>query len=361
MASAFKHGNPGCNASSPCTCGCTWHVAVTVTNCDGTPDSGASVSLTGPGGFSASGGTNSSGVYSVAVPGTGTYTATVGSQSGSVTLSGTTCTTGTVAICAPTFGVPFGQVCVTVVGCNNTPIVGVSVTATQSGVTVNSGTTNSSGVACFCVPSGHTTTFAVTAPPSRYGTGSTTGTVTACPSSPANFTIALPAASGYVCFCCLSRGCATCSVPVSTTLHLTDSYFGSGCTLTYNATTGQWVGSQTVSVAGCTSPAGPAFSCPSGTTTITYTLGAMDNGFGTSVCALNVGYTLATGAGNCPGTGGGTGTPAYGPVPYSLNSCPPSFNVTFSDSHPHSPPFSGNLLYTYSDCYTEGTTITVTE
>ena len=90
---------------------------------------------------------------------------------------------------------------------------GVTVTATLSGATTQTGTTNGSGQVVLSLPNSGTWTVTVTAPSSRFN-GSTNSIAVTCGGS---FTLTsnLSIASGYV--------CCGCHDPIATTLYGTDS------------------------------------------------------------------------------------------------------------------------------------------
>ena len=124
------------------------------------------------------------------------------------------------------------NVCITVNGCpqSGSPFyhrfAGTTVNAINGGVTVASGTTNSSGVCCLDVPPGSGYTFeAVPDGATHYDTGTLTGqTATAG----GTYTVTIPPASGYTCckaVCCPQDDYTTLpyvETTFPTTLYLTD-------------------------------------------------------------------------------------------------------------------------------------------
>jgi hypothetical protein len=217
----------------------------------------------------------------------------------------------------------------------STPLPGVTCTVTQTGF-FGSCTTDGTG---FCTVPGITpsvsTTITASLPP-RFDDVSVTlgsGFPWGC-DAPTG--VVLTVNSGYV---CIGTGHTACAYPVSKTLQLHDPYLGVTTTLTFNAGTNTWIGSNAVTFPGCAATA-----CPTGGATITYEY--------TPIAPLTITCASATPPNSlCPGSGGAI--PLRGRAISSSFTCPPSFldaldvDFTFGD---------GPTIY----CLTP-TTLTVTE
>jgi hypothetical protein len=163
--------------------------------------------------------------------------------------------------------------CVVVNGCpsvdsscnvSSTPYPGASVVIQQAGVTVASGTTDSTGT--FCWPSaseGVTYTATVTEPTGRFASMTQTFPLTYCVNQTLTFNLA--PAPGYT--CTIWGGYANCLLPVATTLRFADSIFGTGTATfgTYPNPGGggnisAWLGSITnVTLPGCSFCSGQTY------------------------------------------------------------------------------------------------------
>lgn len=283
----FKIGNPGCpNCATPMLC-------VYATNCDGSAAVGDTVTITGPGSFSATCTTTSyaTGVARccVAIPGAGSYTVSLGGQTKTVTA---TSSGGSATFC---LGVSTGNgvyVCVSVTNDCGIGLAGIGVS-----IGGTSATTNSGGIACACVPSG-SITCSTTLIPAGYTGASTTITTSGHCYSPSVVGLRLGLASGFGDFCC---ACST--MAPAATLTLTDNYFGVTATLTPTPTGffGETVWSGTANVMGAT--CGPGSPCPAlVNTTVTYTL-ACDN-TGTPYLQVQSPLNTCCGAVPCPAPAG---------------------------------------------------------
>lgn len=177
----------------------------------------------------------------------------------------------------------------------------VNVFASSGGALLASGTVNASGVVTLTFTGGSGTYWVtITGASTRFATFAQNEALT-CGGS---LTIALSAASGYVCIGCL--------LPVATTLHLTDSTILGGpvtCVLTYS--TPNWVGTTSVAYPGTFCTGVP---CSAATVPLTYTL------FGSG--DIRVSYPINIG-GSCPVATGAIGS--SGNSGNSIVSCPPTF------------------------------------
>lgn len=248
----FKIGNPGDN----CGCDCVPPRTLTLRakDCGGNPIPGATVSVTGPGGFSASGtlaGTFAT--YSVTVPSAGSYPWTItdvsGTCGGTAVFGSTTLTVSQYCCIGQDKGFVCGKIrnqCV--------PLSGVTVEVWHAGGAMIASTiTDGSGNYCFCAPAVIGAFIQIKVPAfGRYG-DTTTGAFQAffC-NTDMNVRpdIELVPASGYhYQFCCLG---GDGGVPIPDTLSGTDSVYGA---LTFNYSGGTWVATKTVNYPGC--PPGP--------------------------------------------------------------------------------------------------------
>jgi hypothetical protein len=212
-------------------------IATTITY-GGTPVASAgTVTVSGPGGFSASGAPDASGIFTTTIPGSGSYTV---SYSGPCSLAGSTTVTatcpGTNAVTLTPTTTQAAQVHFSIGGCNNIAVPNATATLTGGG-RIYSATSSTGSITIDVSATGAGSySWTVTEPTGRLI--STSGTVTvACAATAGVGTIMTPAA-GYVCI-------STCALPVAPTVTLTTPQ--GGVTLTYAA--GVWSGLQARSVA----------------------------------------------------------------------------------------------------------------
>jgi hypothetical protein len=294
-------------------------VCITVRDaCTSTGLPGATVDIKLGGVTVDSGTTNGSGVYcgTVSVGGAYTFAASktgfaAGSGSASPAVS---CSAGATAIV--NLNRTTTSLTVTVNGCS---VTGASVVAKQGGVTVASGTTSGAGTVTLTgIPTGVSTVLEVSATGFNTSTQAL-GTLPLVPfsiCSGSNFTVNLTVATGYVCTCIGPNGAGlVCVAP--TTLTLSDSFFGTTTTVTYDPLSGTWKGTSAPVGFGCPN-------CPAGSGTIDYEFGLLPG----SVCGVAI--TTNTylpggiyGLNRCPGSGGPTGLV----VPATAGTCGP-FSVT---------------------------------
>lgn len=216
-----------------------------------------------------------------------------------------------------------GRVCVTAKACfggltapdEGDAVPGATVTLSQSGVTKATGTTASNGQVCFILPVG---TYDVDVTADRFVFSSSYGNTVRSQACITNTLIMLgEGAPGYHCFGSQNQigFPGICRIPVSDTLTLTDSLFGT-TTLNYNASGAQgagWYGSTPITFPNCLNP-----SC-SGAADMIYFLSA------------NAHLTAVTPpSGDCTS---GIGTFADR-TPSDFISCPPSFLATWATSDP---------------------------
>lgn len=221
-------GDPDGPSSTP-TCGGTLTVNV---KCGTTNQSGFSVSVTN-GTTTLTGTTNSSG--------NATFTGlTAGSWTGSATKSGfTTATFSFTWACAnQTINVTSGPSSFTISGvikgCNGVVLPGAFLTFTQSGSTVATATTNSSGAFSVSFASDGSNVGINTV---RTRFDPETFTVTSTCVTSATYNATMSPTAGYQC-----DPCGGGPMPISETLHL--SLCGSTYTITYDGV--KWVGSGTI-------------------------------------------------------------------------------------------------------------------
>lgn len=239
---SFKNGNPGCNN---CCANCTaQNLTVAVKSCTGTTTGGASVSITGPSGYSASGTTATSGFsfgsYTTTWTNTGTYTITVtsGALSTTVSYNFASCAAQNITICLGYSGASSTfQLSGTIYGQCGAIFNALGFTV-NVGSTAYNFTTSGTGTYNVCVPwvNGQAVTLAVTSPPTRHAAGSVSvgtcgSTITAC--SAVSKSLVLAPASGYACLCSFPT-------PAPTTLHMSNSW--ATATLTYGGSDWEGVG-----------------------------------------------------------------------------------------------------------------------
>jgi hypothetical protein len=224
---------------SPCCCGAGCAVDVCVVDCSGNSISGASVSISAPGGpYTGTTVLGCTGYISIGTA--GTYTTTVSKAGGYQTYTGSITYTcgGTTTVTLLATGATPCQI--TVYGCNGCLLTGATVTV--DGETY----TTTAGVASFTLPGPGSYPYTVNA--TRFATYSGTFTVTSVCSG-CSTTVTLTPATGYVCATVLSCNCGLSAYPWPTTLFLTDTAWGS-CTLTYNPTDQFWEGTISISWTG---------------------------------------------------------------------------------------------------------------
>lgn len=127
-------------------------------------------------------------------------------------------------------------------GCNSLNFPGASWTAVQSGVTIASGTTNSSGNFSFTTPNLPNVTVTITESSGRFNTSVVV--VTPVCGSTINRNVTLVVNAAYVCIC------STCLYPAPTTIHFT-SPSGAVLAAMWNAGTAQWLVNEAWSVPVC--------------------------------------------------------------------------------------------------------------
>lgn len=265
-------------------------ICATVKVClTGEPDSGETVTVTGPGGFSATCTTaTATGECCIVVPEDGTYTvsATVGGStaSASVVIVGpgvrrvTLCVGGGLAACFR------------VMRCGLEEQAGQVVEFLQGGVVVATGTSDAQGKVCVCLPARVDTTLRANSVPPRFqattlfvprrvlpvmGCGGPTGVI-------GDFTGGLCGESGYQ--SCLfflkpasGYGCMPCfeverdwygGTPISDVLQTVDPVTGNAVAL-HRSGMG-WVGTDTASFGPCADPYGLGGVCPAATVPMRY-------------------------------------------------------------------------------------------
>lgn len=270
-------------------------MCVYVTDCGGLPKSGATVTVTGPGGYTATGTTDSTGHYCTPdtdslAAGTYTVTATGGGYSPSATVTvGTACKD----YVSPTLCLGGTTVCVRVVGCGGAQ-TGVTVSFRRSGTTVATATTDGTGKACACVPvAAGDLTATVDSPPSRYGVlspGPVLRTALPCRTWPTITDLILPTGAGYHCLPCTDC-LAPDNKPTSDTLSVSGLYGGGAHSMTYGAASGYWwYGQYTTSYPGCKDAYGNVL-CPAGNLKVEFGL-IPPPGPPTDRCWFAVSYTL---------------------------------------------------------------------
>lgn len=132
--------------------------------------------------------------------------------------------------------------------CDQTPIAGASVQVTQSGATVGSGVTDSTGKVGFSLAKTGSTTVSASA--TDYQTGSIT--INLGPGA-TNTEVTLATDSAHVC-------CTNCPVLMPSVLHLTDPL--GTMTLTWNPNRGAWEGCRPFSDPSGSTPFGTGCSAP---------------------------------------------------------------------------------------------------
>lgn len=215
---------------NPCCGGaCPGQFCVTATNiCSSVAVVGATVTVTGPSGFSGTCTTDSLGKCCVSYTAAGSYTITI-SQTGFsnyVTTLTATCATQNITATMSPAG-PY-TLNVLVTGCGGA-MDGVLVSVTDGVGFTGTCTTTLTGCSISVPALG---TYTVTASRSRFVTQTVTVSVSN-PCSATSRTINLVIDTGYACS-------SLCLVPLLTTLNLTDSRYGS-TTISWNGTTG-WTG-----------------------------------------------------------------------------------------------------------------------
>ncbi len=303
----------GCSAPAPST------ICITVNACDGGPQVGANVHVTGPGGFSADCTTVLSGPHAlccVGVTATGVYTATSGGGSTTVTVTGAGNFAGTIC-----YTPGMGGLCIRVLDQCGGPAVGLPVTASGGG----SGTTDINGTVCICTSVGSGTLTSM--PPTGYNAISKPYTVASeCSGQPLLGTTET-LASGFGEVCC---GCGPTSgpggiggtddLPVPNPLTITDPVFGN-TNLTWNAVSGLWEGT---SVAKGWSCIVGGFPCTMASSSATYKFGR--TGSIADPCRLTVSWNT-TALSPCFGSVSGSMVMAT-----TTSSCPPSFITSGTSS-----------------------------
>lgn len=244
---------------------CPPRICARVRDCGGVAISGATVSVAGPDGFTASGTTDATGWWCADAGDPGDYVVTVD--------DGTYEETKTVAVSAPctsytaAFCLGGARLSIGVQGCNvlTAMLPGASVTVTQ-GAFSHSYTSSGSVREVICVPT--TDDVTITATKTRYADKTITVKIQGiCATTLAN--VGMAPASGYHCFC-------ECEYPAADTLYLTDSALGCTATLTWTPSGsggslgygGGWTGSATVASIACVDAYGVG--CPSMMTTVSY-------------------------------------------------------------------------------------------
>jgi len=292
-----------CCCSTPCSP--PNNLCVTIKECSGDLSVGLPVYVTGPEGFSASGTTDANGRYCVAWTIRGTYSVSFGGgYSTSFNVNLNLCQNYSFNFCLGN-----GQVCVlTGAGCNGQQLDGVTVTLKQGGTIVASGTPDSTGKFCACVPPNTSTTVSVTTSTPRFVDPApyTFTSPATCTSTTVNMGFGM--VDGYHCLCCMTGGAcaAICRQPVKDQLWLSDSFLGlSGISMSYvgNVHGSSWEsGPISYSYPGCTT------ACPAKSCTLWYYFGSTQNQVGTWRCGMTIVHTTnASVVGTaCPGSDGGT-------------------------------------------------------
>jgi hypothetical protein len=329
-----KKNNAGCT-TNPCCTSCSFVFTGTVKKADGSAVlPGATVSVTGPGGYSGSATADGSGHISFTFTATGTYTFT-NSAAGHTTFVQTITFASCVnsSACLTVDG--FGTLKATVIGCASAVRAGDTVTVSQTGGWSTTATTNASGQVTVTLPAKADTTVSVSLG-ARFTTASQSLTIpaaslTGCTLNTANLNLA--AASGYHCL-------LGCFLPLADTIFGTDSYWGTSPTLNYDGTLSTWVGYAGATYGG--SPGGvncagfgSGFTCGSGACTVRYTL--TTDGSGHYVLYPEVAYKLivlgALGSYPCPCTSSDPDFVGYtsqdlGGITSAAFTCPTSFAST---------------------------------
>lgn len=314
-----------------CAPGTTFISVHVRSSCSGNPSIvGASVTITrvSDGVVVASGTTNGSGDFSASVDQLGAYSVQA-SKSGFTT----TTTTPTVSACGGTTSTTITLPSITynlhvhVIGCSNLDVAGASVTLS----TGESGTTDASGLINF---DGLNSTLSRTMTTSGTGFIDDVRDVSSGPCVTQNVTVSIAAvalAAGYECTNCL------CSYPLADILTLTDSRYGP-VTLTYNAVSGYWEGSQTVAYAG-------GGSCPADNVDVIYKFGTAAGGTGTG-CFLFIQWSVHLA---CPSNTAITGAGSQTASATSF-SCPPSFlHASAFGSASGDPPWQSTDTFTITE------------
>ncbi len=328
--SQFTLGGLGCNC---CGGGSGCSVTICVKNCSGAAISGVTVSIssTPP----VNGTTGGGGCVALDVTTAGTYAISF-SASGYVPFN-----TSVAFSCNNTFNfvlVATGSPTATfnVTGCCNLALPGAT-------LTIDGGTytTDASGNVVLGIAAAGSYPWTV----SKARFSNATGTLvvsTACGTGTGGGA-ALTEATGYHCGCNTSTPDAVARPdPLPTTLHLTDSVYGT-TTLTYSGGAGGWVG--TLSVTSI-----PVLCCPALPVTITYTLSGDCSG-GPTVCIFTIAYTTRTSpADGCPGAGTAAG---FNSPQTETDGIPYSATATVAGNHVCT--VGHQLLYNST------TTITITE
>lgn len=232
----------------------TYWVCVLVRRCDSmVPLSGATVTVTGDGGFSGSCVTGSEGRCCVEVPGPGTYPFTVthpdygsGSSTGLAYPSsyGEAGASGNNLICLGGAG---GQICLWVAGCGYSPwpfgsgatvqfFQGGSLVAEAPLEGVDNGFGSIAARACACVPDKLETLIRVINIPARFSVTETVVPANLLSGCGGSYTTSLylEPATGFGCLPCASDTIPT-PYPAASTLFATDGLFGNTVTLSLNS------------------------------------------------------------------------------------------------------------------------------
>jgi hypothetical protein len=223
---------------------CTGSIAWTVTSPAGDVISGQALTIAGPGGFSTSGTTNASGVFTHAITAAGTYTATASNacySGGSPASIAATCSANAATLHFTT-GTATRLLARTQSPCTvSTYVPGVPYTATKGAVTLT-GTAGSSGVVTWDVSAYPAGTWTITATSTLGGRigyqPSNTATAAASCGTSATATVGAIEGTSYTCGECVA-------LPIKNTLVLHTT--AGNVTLTYDAAGSlTWKGTQTI-------------------------------------------------------------------------------------------------------------------
>lgn len=179
---------------------------------------------------------------------------------------------------------------VTVYGCRGGLLQGATVTVTD-GTTTYTGTTGAGGT--YTTPALYSATWQWHASYSpRFNTSSNRTITISCPQGNTADSVTLTAATGYVC----TGQFTGCTLPIATTLYLTDSATGNTVTLSYDTINDRWSGSDTwTGFGGCSGFPG----CPARNVYLNYYV----PGAGATTAQLDWGSEYSGGfADGCPGT-----------------------------------------------------------
>lgn len=220
------------DAAGNCTAG---SLKVHVT-CFGTIHPGATVTVTGPGGFSATGVTNSTGDVTFSIIGfpPGVYHVVV-SEVNFVDVG-----VDAVVTCnANVVNVPMGVATInrtihgTIFGCNSAVLAGATVTIKNGATVLGTTTSDGSGAYSVTFATGGAVSFSINASKDRFNDGSTFRNLFCVGDSVVDVT--LGPITGYRCDPCGGP------IPISETLNWTPP-FGDPCVLTYTGILGGWAG-----------------------------------------------------------------------------------------------------------------------